>query len=130
MDARKKAYCPYSKFKVGCCLETEEGTLIQGCNVENVATPLGVCAERTAYVKAVSEGYKKFKKIAVVADSDQPTPTTPCGGCRQVIWEFGNVIVLLARPDLEEVMITTAAKLLPYAFAIEENVEKKACSCN
>lgn len=93
--ARDRAVAPFSKFKVGAALETEDGTVVTGCNVENSTFGLTVCAERVALLKAVSEGHRAFRRIAVVADTADPTP--PCGPCRQLLWEFcGDIEVILA----------------------------------
>lgn len=93
--ARERAVATYSKFKVGAALETEDGTIVTGCNIENATYGLTVCAERVALLKAVSEGYRAFRRIAVVADTADPTP--PCGPCRQLLWEFcGDIEVILA----------------------------------
>jgi cytidine deaminase len=94
-EARERAFAPYSKFKVGAALETADGLVITGCNVENSTYGLTVCAERVAVLKAVSEGHRAFRRIAVVADTQDPTP--PCGPCRQILWEFcGDIDVILA----------------------------------
>jgi cytidine deaminase len=94
IEARKNAYAPYSKFLVGCALECDDGTIIHGCNVESASYGLTICAERTALVKAISDGKRIFKAIAIAADTDQLTP--PCGACRQLIWELcGDIPVLL-----------------------------------
>ena len=93
--ARERAFAPYSKFKVGAALEAEDGTIITGCNVENSTYGLTVCAERVAVLKAVSDGHRAFRRIAVIADTQAPTP--PCGPCRQILWEFcGDIEVILA----------------------------------
>ena len=93
--ARLRAFAPYSSFKVGAALEAADGTIITGCNVENSTYGLTVCAERVAVLKAVSEGYREFRRVAVVADTQDPTP--PCGPCRQILWEFcGDIEVVLA----------------------------------
>jgi cytidine deaminase len=93
--ARERAFAPYSRFKVGAALETADGTIVTGCNIENSTYGLTVCAERVAVLKAVSEGHRAFRRIAVVADTREPTP--PCGPCRQILWEFcGDIEVLLA----------------------------------
>ena len=85
----------FSHFKVGAALETADGTIITGCNVENATYGLTICAERVAMFKALSEGHRKFRRVAVVADTDAPTP--PCGACRQILWEFGGDLeVILA----------------------------------
>jgi cytidine deaminase len=93
--ARRRAVAPYSKFKVGAALETEDGTVIEGCNVENASYGLTMCAERVAMFSALAQGHRKFRRIAVVADTN--APTTPCGPCRQILWEFGGDLeVILA----------------------------------
>jgi cytidine deaminase len=93
--ARENAHAPYSRFKVGAALEDFEGRMYTGCNVENATYGLTICAERVAVFKAVSEGAKGFKRIAVVADTDVLTP--PCGACRQILWEFcGDAELILA----------------------------------
>jgi cytidine deaminase len=92
--ARLRAQAPFSKFQVGAALETADGRIITGCNVENASYGLTVCAERVALLKAISEGHRSFVRIAIVADTGPPTP--PCGACRQLLWEFcGNVEVIL-----------------------------------
>ena len=111
---RENAYAPFSEFKVGSALETEDGEVISGCNVESASYGLTVCAERVAIWKAISQGKRKIKKIAVVADTAELTP--PCGVCRQIIWEFGGDIpVILAnlQGDTETVQMKD---LLPRAF--------------
>ncbi|XP_011825719.1 PREDICTED: cytidine deaminase isoform X4 [Mandrillus leucophaeus] len=85
-EAKKSAYCPYSHFPVGAALLTQEGRIFKGCNIENACYPLGICAERTAIQKAVSEGYKDFKAIAIASDM-QDDFISPCGACRQVMRE-------------------------------------------
>ena len=93
--ARRYAHAAFSGFKVGAALETADGTIVTGCNVENATYGLTVCAERVAMFKAISEGHRKFRRVAVVADTEAPTP--PCGACRQILWEFGgNLEVILA----------------------------------
>ena len=93
--ARENASAPYSQFKVGAALETTDGTVFTGCNVENATYGLTICAERVAMFKAISEGHRAFTRIAIVADTEAPTP--PCGACRQILWEFGgNLEVILA----------------------------------
>jgi cytidine deaminase len=92
--AREFAHAHYSSFKVGAALETIDGIIITGCNVENATYGLTLCAERVALVKALSEGYTAFTRIAVVADTKEPTP--PCGSCRQLLWEYcGDIDVIL-----------------------------------
>ena len=97
LRARENAHAPYSKFNVGAALEDETGRIHTGCNVENATYGLTVCAERVAVFKAISEGVRKFRRIAVAADTDALTP--PCGACRQILWEFcGDIEVILANP--------------------------------
>ncbi|XP_029037469.2 cytidine deaminase-like isoform X1 [Osmia bicornis bicornis] len=114
--AREYSYSPYSKFKVGAAILCTDGTTFTGCNVENASYPVGTCAERTAIVKAVSEGKRKFKALAVVADKEQNTFATPCGFCRQAIVEFGDIQIYLVGPDMKNVLKTSISKLLPRAF--------------
>jgi cytidine deaminase len=92
--AREFAQAQYSKFRVGAALETVDGVIVSGCNIENATYGLTLCAERVALVKALSEGHTVFTRIAVVADTEAPTP--PCGPCRQLLWEYcGDVEILL-----------------------------------
>ncbi len=94
LQARAHAHAPYSKFHVGAALEDSSGSIHTGCNVENASYGLTICAERSAVFKAVSEGARSFRRIAVAADSDSLTP--PCGACRQVLWEMcGDIEVVL-----------------------------------
>ncbi|HJU41254.1 MAG TPA: cytidine deaminase [Vicinamibacterales bacterium] len=112
--AREHAVADFSGFKVGAALETGDGRIITGCNVENASYGLTICAERVAIFKALSEGHRSFSRIVVVADTDSPTP--PCGACRQIIWEFcGDIPVTLA--NLTSVTKTLQMKdLLPLPF--------------
>ncbi len=97
LRAREHACAPFSNFKVGAALEDEDGRIHTGCNVENATYGLTMCAERVAVFKAVSEGARKFRRIAIAADTDTLTP--PCGACRQILWEFcGDVELILANP--------------------------------
>lgn len=118
ISARKNAYAPYSGYLVGAALLTEQGNLYIGCNVENVSFSPTVCAERTAVVKAVSEGEREFTMIAVAGgkgDGLQPFP--PCGVCRQVLAEFvppSFPVLLVTGEDTYEK--TTLQELLPFAF--------------
>ncbi|XP_028397447.1 cytidine deaminase-like [Dendronephthya gigantea] len=98
-SAKEQAYSPYSNVRVGAALLCEDGTIVQGCNVENAVYPLTWCAERTAIVSAVSRGFRKFKAIAVTSDIIEK-PITPCGACRQVMAEFGtDYDVYMVKPD-------------------------------
>jgi len=93
--ARDRALAPYSNFKVGAALLTSAGQIYLGCNIENATYGLTVCAERVALLKALSEGAREFSMIAVVADTNEPTP--PCGSCRQLLWEYcADIDVVLA----------------------------------
>jgi len=96
--ARARAVAPFSSFRVGAALEAENGSIITGCNIENASYGLTMCAERVALFKAVSEGHRSFRRIAVIADAREPTP--PCGACRQLLWEYGGDLeVILANAD-------------------------------
>ena len=96
--AREHAVAPYSGFRVGAALLTGDGRIVSGCNVENASYGLTVCAERVALLKALSEGIRAFRAVAVVADTAAPTP--PCGACRQLLWEYcGDIPVVLATLD-------------------------------
>ena len=99
--ARDHALATFSHFKVGAALETADGTIIAGCNIENATYGLTICAERVAMFKALSEGHRAFRRIAIVADTGEPT--SPCGPCRQILWEFGgNLEVVLANLENEK----------------------------
>jgi len=111
---RLNAEAPYSGFKVGAALEAEDGTIITGCNVENATYGLTVCAERVAVFKAISEGYRRFRKVAVVADAATPTP--PCGACRQILWEFGGNLEVILANTTEETGRYRLADLFPLPF--------------
>ncbi len=128
IKAQEKAYVPYSGFHVGAALLTEDDTLYTGCNIEIASYSPTICAERTAIFKAVSEGHKKIKKIAIVGDG---VDTFPCGVCRQVIREFGKdarVIVANTEDDYKEYNLE---ELLPNSFGPEDlNKEKKKESNN
>jgi len=94
LDAREHAHAMFSDFKVGAALEDLSGAVHTGCNIENATYGLTVCAERVAVFKAMSEGARRFRRIAVAADTDVLTP--PCGSCRQILWEFcGDIEVVL-----------------------------------
>ena len=115
-EARRWAYAPYSKYPVGAALLSASGKIYDGVNVENAAYPTGICAERVAVFKAVSEGEREFIAIAVVTDNGG----SPCGSCRQVISEFGlETIVVLADAQGQVVLETSISDLLPGAFRPE-----------
>jgi len=112
-EARQRAYAPYSHYHVGAALRTKSGRIFTGCNVESAAYPTSMCAERVAVFKAVSEGEREFEVIAVVTSNGG----TPCGGCRQVLAEFGlDTIVLIADGQGRLKQETSVAGLLPGAF--------------
>jgi len=111
--ARQRAYAPYSNYPVGAALRTKSGRIFTGVNIENAAYPHTMCAERVAIFKAVSEGEKEFEIISVVTDNGG----SPCGGCRQVMAEFGlDTIVLMADGSGKLIKETTVKELLPEAF--------------
>jgi len=112
--ARQNAFAPYSNFQVGAALLSADGRVFTGCNVENATYGLTVCAERVALFKAISEGARQFTAVAVVADTEEPTP--PCGACRQLLWEFGgNLEVILGNLDTEKAR-HRLKDLLPFPF--------------
>jgi cytidine deaminase len=120
-EARRRAYAPYSNYPVGAALRTKSGRVFTGVNVENAAYPDGMCAERTAVFKAVSEGEREFEVIAVVTDNGG----APCGSCRQVLAEFGlDTLVLIANGEGELLQETTVKDLLPGAFTPEHLIKK------
>ena len=114
LAARENAHAPYSKFRVGAALEDTGGRVHTGCNVENATYGLTLCAERVAVFKAISEGAREFRRIAIAANTDTLTP--PCGACRQILWEFcGDIeIVLLNLRGQSEVV--RLKDLFPRAF--------------
>ena len=117
--ARENAYAPYSQFFVGAALLAEDGTVYHGCNIENAAYSMANCAERTAIFKAVSDGVRKFKAIAVVADTEEPC--SPCGACRQVMLELlqedTEIFLGNMKDDIAE---WTLKELLPGAFSAKD----------
>jgi cytidine deaminase len=112
--ARERAFAPFSKFQVGAALEAPDGTIVAGCNVESASYGLTMCAERVAIFRGVAEGFRCFKRVAVVTDTETPTP--PCGACRQLLWEFApDAEVLLA--NLKGAVVKyTVRELIPGAF--------------
>ena len=114
IKARENAYSPYSYFAVGAALLCEDGTIYEGCNIENASYGLTNCAERTAIFKAVSEGHIKFKALAVVADTEGPC--APCGACRQVMAEFKIPLIIMGNL-MGNIKIVTIEELLPFSFS-------------
>ena len=121
IKARENAYSPYSHFAVGAALLCEDGTLYEGCNIENASYGLTNCAERTAIFKAVSEGHIKFKALAVVADTEGPC--APCGACRQVMGEFNIPIIIMGNLKGDIEVVSTEA-LLPFSFSSTDVIDK------
>jgi cytidine deaminase len=113
-QARERAVAPFSSFKVGAALETADGTVVAGCNIENATYGLTICAERVAMFKALSEGHRTFTRIAIVADTEAPTP--PCGACRQILWEFGGDLEIVLANLHAETGRHALTDLLPLPF--------------
>lgn len=114
IEARQQSYSPYSNFAVGAALLCEDGTIYKGCNIENASYGLTNCAERTAIFKAISEGHRKFKALAVVADTERPC--APCGACRQVMKEFKIPTIIMANL-MGHMEIVSIEDLLPFSFS-------------
>ena len=112
--AAERAYAPYSGLRVGAAAQTASGDVITGCNVENASYGLSICAERVAMFKAISEGHRVFTRIAIVADTEAPTP--PCGACRQILWEFGGNLDIQLANLTEEKGRHQLKDLLPLPF--------------
>ncbi|NXM71273.1 CDD deaminase, partial [Serilophus lunatus] len=118
-EAKNCAYCPYSRFPVGAALLTTDGAIFSGCNVENACYNLGICAERNAIHKAISEGHSSFKAIAIASNMGDDF-ITPCGACRQVMREFGtHWDVYMTKPD-GTYIVKTVEELLPLSFGPED----------
>jgi cytidine deaminase len=116
-EIRKNAYAPFSKFRVGAALLTAEGKIYTGVNVENSSYGATICAERTAFVKAISEGEREFVALAISAGE---TEALPCGICRQFIYEFAPEIAIITGTDNENINIRVLEDLLPMGFRLEE----------
>lgn len=116
--AMENAYVPYSHFRVGAALLTDKGEVYTGCNVENASFGGTNCAERTALFKAISEGQRKFKAVAVISDSNDFT--YPCGICRQVLSEFGLDLEIIVARNNEEYRVHKLREILPFAFTNAE----------
>jgi cytidine deaminase len=123
LEAREKAYAPYSRFAVGAALLTRNGEIYQGCNIESVSFTPTVCAERTAIYKAVSEGEREFEAIAVVGGPIGQEPSkpssAPCGVCRQVMLEFNKELKIIIAKSEEDFIETTLVEVLPLGFGPE-----------
>ncbi|MHB1610058.1 MAG: cytidine deaminase [Sulfobacillus sp.] len=116
-EVKKRSYSPYSQFAVGAALWCEDGSIVVGCNVENASYPVSLCAERAAVAAAVALGHRKFLALAVVAGQH---PVTPCGACRQVLREFGEMTVFCAAADdLQHPEVYELSALLPHSFDLE-----------
>lgn len=111
---RENARADFSHFKVGAALETSDGIIITGCNIENATYGLTICAERVALFKALSDGHRKFRRIVVVAPPEAPTP--PCGACRQLLWEFGGDLEVVLANLTGETGRHRMSELLPQPF--------------
>jgi len=109
--AKKRAYSPYSRFRVGAAILTEDGKVFSGCNVENSSYSLTICAERNAVFQAICEGYSQFKSIAIASDNTDFLP--PCGACCQVLSEFAPNIKLILTTSRGDVKVTSLTKLFP-----------------
>ena len=112
--ARAFARAEYSRCKVGAALETADGTIVTGCNIENATYGLTICAERVAMFKALSEGHRAFRRIAIAANTKGPA--SPCGACRQILWEFGGNLEVILANMRRETGRHTLAELLPLPF--------------
>ena len=115
-EARDRSYAPYSDYHVGAALLTEDGTVYQGCNIENASFTPTMCAERTAFFKAVFDGVRRFKAIAVIGSGE--LPAFPCGVCRQVMAEFcdDDFLIITSNCDGSEVVAETLDRMLPHRF--------------
>jgi cytidine deaminase len=112
--ARAHAHAPYSNFAVGAALETADGQIVTGCNIENATYGLTLCAERVAMFKALSEGHRTFARIVIAADTAEPT--SPCGACRQILWEFGGDLEVILGNLTGETARYRLRALLPHPF--------------
>ena len=118
LKVRENAYAPFSGFQVGAALLTEDGQVYTGVNIENSSYGATICAERTAFVKAISEGHRKFKALAVTAGDEQEA--LPCGICRQFMYEFSPELEIITGTDEEHLNIRTLEELLPLGFRLEK----------
>ena len=114
--ARAFARAAYSRCKVGAAVEAANGTIVTGCNIENATYGLTICAERVAMFKALSEGHRAFRRIAIVASTKGPAP--PCGACRQILWEFGGDLEVVLANLRRETGRYTLSELFPMPFDV------------
>jgi len=118
MEAREKSYSPYSDFKVGAAVYTKSGKIFTGCNIESASYTPTICAERVAFSKSVSEGYKDIEKIAIVGSDNKIS--FPCGVCRQFMLEFGKDIKIICAKNIDSYETYTLEELLPKSFGPED----------
>ena len=116
VDMLERAYCPYSHFAVGAALECEDGTVFTGCNIENASYTPTICAERTAFFKAIYDGVRAFSAIAIIGSGE--LPAFPCGVCRQVMSEFcdGDLEIVVSNRDGSEIVTETLDQMMPHRF--------------
>ncbi|RKO98939.1 hypothetical protein CXG81DRAFT_4111, partial [Caulochytrium protostelioides] len=114
-EAKVMAYAPYSQFRVGAALLTRSGQIFTGCNVENASYGAGICAERTAFVKAISEGHLQFDAVCVASDATEG-PTWPCGICRQFMVEYGADLEVIATSAADHLVRLKLRSILPLFF--------------
>lgn len=115
-DARGRAIAPYSGFRVGAALETADGRVVTGCNIENATFGLTVCAERVALLTALAAGDRAFRAVAVVTHADEPA--TPCGPCRQLLWEYCGDVDVITANTAGAIVRYRLSELLPHPFTL------------